>query len=169
MAEEIFDVVDQDDRVIGQAPRSQVHARGLLHRAASIFVFNSKGELLVQHRSATKDEFPSCYTSSASGHLGAGEGYEESAEREMFEEIGITAPLEYLTKLPASRDTANEFTVLFRAVTDQVPTFDPNEVAGGEYVALADLQRRMAAHPEQYTPPFRSLVEWYCREYRDQV
>lgn len=166
MPEEIFDVVDEQDRVVGQAPRSQVHKQGLLHRAACIFVFNSKGELLVQHRSATKDEFPSCYTSSASGHLGAGEDYAESAQREMFEEIGITAPLEYLTKLPASRETANEFTVLFKAVTDQVPTYDPLEVAGGEYVELSELQRRMAAHPAQYTPPFKSLVEWYCREHK---
>lgn len=162
MPEEMFDVVDEQDRVVRQAPRSEVHRNGWLHRAASIFVFNSRGELLVQLRSATKDEFPSCYTSSASGHLGAGEDYAESAEREMFEEIGLQAPLEYLTKLPASRETANEFTALFRTVTDDVPTFDPGEVADGEYVALDELQRRVAAEPQRYTPPFRSLLQWYC-------
>src|SRR4051812_18180622 len=100
MAEEIFDVVDEDDRVIGQAPRSEVHARGLLHRAASVFVFNRDGQLLLQKRSATKDEFPGCWTSSASGHLSAGESYDESAPREMREEIGIDAPLEFLHKFP---------------------------------------------------------------------
>lgn len=165
MPEEIFDVVDQEDRVIGQVPRSQVHARKLLHRAASIFVFNTRGELLVQLRSTTKDEYPSCFTSSASGHLSAGEDYAESAQRELFEEVGITAPLEYLTKLPASPETAYEFTALFRTITDQVPTLDPGEVAGSEYVSLPELQRRIAAEPERYTPPFKSLVAWYCEKF----
>src|SRR5690606_34978196 len=62
--EEIFDVCDADDRVVGQARRSDVHARGLLHRAVHVFVFNSRGELLVQRRSANKDEYPLCLTSS---------------------------------------------------------------------------------------------------------
>ena len=162
MAEEIFDIVDEHDRVIGQLPRSQVHARKLWHRAASIFVFNSRGELLVQLRSTTKDEYPSCYTSSASGHLSTGEDYAESAEREMFEEIGIKAPLEYLTKLPASPETAYEFTALFRAFSDAVPQPDPGEVAGVEYWSLSDLQARIAAEPERFTPPFKSLLAWYC-------
>ena len=60
MAEEFFDVVDERDRVIGRAPRSEVHARGWLHRAVHIFVFNSRGELLVQRRSAAMDMFPLC-------------------------------------------------------------------------------------------------------------
>ena len=58
MSEEIFDVVDQDDKVLFQAPRSVVHANHWLHRAVHIFVFNSQGKLLVHRRSATKDEAP---------------------------------------------------------------------------------------------------------------
>lgn len=163
MSEEIFDVVDKHDRVIGQAPRSEVHARKLRHRAASIFVFNSAGQLLLQFRSATKDEYPSCYTSSASGHLSAGEDYETSAQREMQEEIGLSAPLEYLAKFPAGPETAHEFTVLYRAVSDQTPDFDPGEVAGVEFAGLDDIRQRIAANPERFTPPFRTLFEWYCR------
>lgn len=81
--EEIFDVCDEHDRVIGQAPRSVVHAQGLLHRAVHVFVFNSAGELLLQMRSRHKDEAPLQFTSSASGHLGAGETYEAAAPREL--------------------------------------------------------------------------------------
>ncbi len=54
MPEEIFDVVDSEDRVIGQAPRSEVHAKKLLHRAVHIFVFNSRGQLLIHRRSARR-------------------------------------------------------------------------------------------------------------------
>jgi len=79
--EEQFDVVDELDRVIGQAPRSQVHAQKLLHRAIHVFLFNSQGELLLQMRTSTKDEYPDCYTSSASGHVSAGEYYDGTAHR----------------------------------------------------------------------------------------
>ena len=59
-SEELFDVVDEQDQILEQLPRSVVHARKLLHRAANVFVFNSQGKLLLQFRSATKDEYPHC-------------------------------------------------------------------------------------------------------------
>src|SRR5262245_4318584 len=101
-AEEIFDVCDEQDRVISTAPRSVVHARRLLHRAVHIFVFNTRGELLFHRRSAAKDESPLKLTSSASGHLGTGEDYGPAADRELEEELGLRGRLEYVTKLPAS-------------------------------------------------------------------
>jgi len=165
VAEELFDVVDADDAVIGRAPRSEVHARGLLHRAVSIFVFSSQGRLLVQKRSATKDEFPHCYTSSASGHLSAGETYDECAPRELEEELGLSAPLERLMKFAAGPETANEHTVLYRAVTDDPPRPDPGEIAEVEYCDLDDLDRQVAAHPARFTPPFRVLYRWYRDRY----
>ena len=174
MAEEIFDVVDAKDCVIGQAPRSEVHARGLLHRAVHILVFNSCGELLVQRRSATKDEFPLCFTTSASGHVSAGETYDESAPRELEEELGLRAPLEFLAKFPASRDTANEHSVLYRTVTDDVPVFDPAEIESGGYYRLDELLAWSEVEPEKFAPPFRLLLRWYVEtygspDYRDRL
>lgn len=163
MAEELFDVVDAEDRVIDRLPRSVVHARGLLHRAVSVFVFNAAGRLLLQMRSATKDEYPRCWTSSASGHLGAGEEYDDCAPRELVEETGLTAPLERLAKFPASAETANEHTVLYRAATDQRPTFDAGEVAYGAWFSLEEIDLLLAQTPEQFTPPFRTLYQWYRR------
>lgn len=163
-AEEIFDVCDAEDRVIGQAPRSRVHAEGLLHRAVHIFVFRSDGRLLVHRRSATKDEYPHCFTSSASGHLGAGEDYEPAAVRELEEELGLTSPLEYLAKFPAGPETANEHSVLYRTVTDAEPTPDPGEIESVEYLTVAEVSGRLEAEPEQFTPPFRVLFSWYSAQ-----
>lgn len=161
MTEETFDVVDSHDQVIGQAPRAVVHAENLLHRASSIFVFNSAGDLLLQFRSTTKDQYPSCWTASASGHLDAGEDYETAASRELEEELGLTSPLEFLTKFPASSETAFEFTALFRTVSDEEPIPHPEEIASLEWASLAEIERRVAATPEQFTPPFRVAFKWY--------
>jgi 16S rRNA (adenine1518-N6/adenine1519-N6)-dimethyltransferase len=164
MPEEIFDVVDEADRVVGQAPRSLVHAQQLRHRAVHIFVFNTCGDLLIHERSALKDEFPRCYTSSASGHLSTGEDYLEAAVRELAEELGLDAPLTYLAKFPASPQTAHEHTVLYRTTTDETPRPDPGEIASIEFLSLAVIQQRLERHPEKFSPPFVVLFRWYCNQ-----
>jgi isopentenyl-diphosphate delta-isomerase type 1 len=169
MAEEIFDVVDAHDQVIGQAPRSEVHAKGLSHRAVHIFVFNTQGKLLLQKRSPTKDEFPSRYTSSASGHLHSGESYREAACRELAEELGLHSPLTVLGKFPASREMAMEHTVLFYTVTDQPPCGDPTEIEQVEFYPLSQIVELLHHVPEQFTPPFRLLFRWYLEQGKERV
>lgn len=161
MPEELFDIVDDQDRVIGQMARSEVHRRKLFHRAVSIFVFDSRGRLLLQQRSATKDEYPLCYTSSASGHVSTGETYDETAPRELQEELGLTTPVERLAKFPARPETANEFTVLYRTITDTPPQFDPDEIAGGAFYELTEIADWLTRTPDQFSPPFRIAFEWY--------
>src|SRR5262245_23856282 len=139
MTEEIFDVVDEQDQVVGQAPRSVVHARRLLHRAVHVFVFNTRGELLLQKRSAHKDEYPLCYTSSASGHLSTGEAYESAAVRELDEELGLSGSLEWLAKFPAGPETSYEHTVLYRTTSDAPLRIDRQEIDGATFHTLAEI------------------------------
>jgi 16S rRNA (adenine1518-N6/adenine1519-N6)-dimethyltransferase len=162
MPEELFDVCDEHDAVIGQLPRSVVHARKLLHRAVHVFVFNSRGELLLQLRSAEKDEYPLAYTSSASGHLGAGETYDEAAPRELEEELGLAGcPLERLRKFPAGPETSLEHTVLYRVVSDASLRVDPHEILAATFHSLDEIAAMFAREPEKFTPCFVTLFEWY--------
>ena len=89
-AEEVLDVVDRDDRVVGQAPRGEVYARGLLHRCVFVQVRNDAGEIFTHRRTASKLVFPSYYDMFVGGVLGAGEGYAEAALREAEEELGVS-------------------------------------------------------------------------------
>lgn len=160
-ADEVFDVCDEQDRVIGQATRAEVHARGMLHRAVHIWVFRSDGQLLIHLRSATKDEYPSCYTSSASGHVDAGESYDDAAARELREELGIELPLTRLVQLQAGPDTANEHTVLFVGESDGPFAPDKGEIERVEWRTVEEVAAMIDRDPQHFTPPFRSLFAWY--------
>lgn len=167
MSEEIFDIVDENDQVVGQAPRPVVHQQNLLHRAVSIFVLKPDGRMLLQLRSDTKDQYPGCYTSSASGHVDAGEDYQTAAVRELHEELSLNAPIEYLKTFPGGPETAFEFTALYRLITDVEPVLDPGEIAGAEFLTLDAIAEKIVASPERFTPPFRVLFEWFNRFQQD--
>lgn len=160
--EELFDVVDQDDCVVCSQPRSVVHQRKLLHRAVHVFVFGTGGKLLVHRRSATKEEFPSVWTSSCSGHVSAGESYDETAPRELEEELGISGvPLRMLHKFAACADTSWEFTVLYSGVTDQSPVPDPEEMTAILWLSVEEIAAWMSRSPDEFSPAFRLLFSWY--------
>ncbi|MEV7524778.1 NUDIX domain-containing protein [Streptomyces sp. NPDC091371] len=88
-ADEVLDVVDRDDRVVGQAPRGEVYARGLIHRCVFVRARDAEGRIFVHRRTASKLVFPSYYDMFVGGVLGAGESYEEAALREAEEELGV--------------------------------------------------------------------------------
>lgn len=164
--DELFDIVNDRDEVVGQARRADVHAQGLLHRAVSIFVFNTRGQLLMQLRTATKDQYPLCWTSSCSGHVDAGEDYATAAQREMVEELGLTVKLTELAKFDGGPETANEFTVLYSATADAIPAAEPEEIERVEFVDVDEVARQIAETPDNFTPPFRTFFDWYRRNSR---
>src|SRR3989338_968813 len=93
---EYFDVVNEEDNIIGKASRDECHKKGLLHRTVHIFILNSKGELLLQKRSTKKNLYKGWWADATAGHVDSGETYDNAAKREMKEEIGISTKLEKL-------------------------------------------------------------------------
>jgi isopentenyl-diphosphate delta-isomerase type 1 len=150
MSEEIFDIVNDRDEVIGRKPRSEVHRLKLKHRAVHVLVFNSKGELFLQKRSKKKDCFPGMWDSSASGHLDSGEGYDACAVRELQEELGVimaNAP-ERLFKIDACPETGMEFVWVYRVQSEGPFTLHPEEIECGDWFSRSKLTQWLAEQPQ---------------------
>ncbi|MDD2647077.1 MAG: NUDIX domain-containing protein [Patescibacteria group bacterium] len=101
---EILNIVDENDNIIGQEQRERVHKSGLLHREIHVWVYNDKGEVLLQKRAMDKDTFPGLFDASVGGHVDLNQTYEEAATRELEEEIGVKADIKDLSYLIKMRD-----------------------------------------------------------------
>jgi isopentenyl-diphosphate delta-isomerase type 1 len=152
MSEEIFDVVNERDEVIGQAPRSEVHRRKLNHRAVHVLVFNARGELFLQKRSMKKDCFPGAWDSSASGHLDRGEEYDACAVREVREELGVqlAETPERLFKVDACAETGHEFVWVYQCRHDGPFELHPEEIESGGWFAAEEVSRWIQGRPEEF-------------------
>jgi len=156
--DEIFDVVDAENNVIGRASRQEVHAKGLMHRSVHILVFNSRGELFLQKRSMDKDENPGFWDTSAAGHVDSGEEYSRCAERERMEELGIgDTALEEIMRLPAQKDTFWEHVRVYKCVTDSNIIINEQEISEGHFWTLSDLTESLKSNPELFTSTFHLI------------
>ena len=168
MSEEIFDVVNERDEVVGQQSRSEVHRLGLLHRAVHVLVFNAAGQVFLQKRSLTKDRQPGLWDSSASGHVDAGEGYDACAVRELGEEIGLRlseAPRR-LFKLDACAETDQEHVWVYRCEAEGPFRLHPEEIERGGWFAPGEVSRWMAERPGEFASALLVIWERVIRELR---
>jgi isopentenyl-diphosphate delta-isomerase type 1 len=156
VAEEFFDVVNARDEPVGRALRQEVHARGLLHRAVHVLVFDDAGRVFLQKRSLQKDLSPGLWDSSCSGHLDAGEDYDPAAVRELGEELGLrhVPGLERWFRVEACEETGHEFCWIYRMRSNGPFILHPEEIDGGEWLAPAEVSRRLAANPQIYCSAF---------------
>ncbi len=154
VSSEPFAVVDERDRVVGSAPRATVHGDNLLHRAVHILLFNDAGELFLQKRSRQKDRHPLVWDSSAAGHVDAGEEYDQTAQRELREELGVEAPLERVAKLPASDKTGQEFIWLYRGSHNGPFRLERSEIELGAFFPTDLVTAWQQARPGDFAPGF---------------
>ena len=156
MAEEIFDIVNERDEVTGQAPRKEVHARGLLHRAVHVLVFNARGEVFLQKRSLKKDTARGKWDSSSSGHVDSGENYDACAVRELREELGlkISAPLQKLFKVEARQETGWEFCWIYRCESEGPFVLHPEEIETGDWFAPDAVTKWVNEKPQDFASAF---------------
>lgn len=168
MAEEIFDVVNEHDEVTGQAPRREVHARGLWHRAVHVLVFNERGEVFLQKRSMRKDTARGKWDSSSSGHLDTGEDYDACAVRELREEIGLllAQPPRRLFKVDACKETGWEFCWVYQCESEGPFTLHPDEIETGSWFAPLFVTQWVAEKPDDFASAF--VLIWTRFQRRSQ-
>jgi 16S rRNA (adenine1518-N6/adenine1519-N6)-dimethyltransferase len=154
VALESFPVVDKNDRWLRDAPRTEVHGNKLRHRAVHILIFSGNDGVFLQKRSRWKDRHPLKWDSSAAGHVNAGEEYDTAALRELNEELGISTELKRITKLPASKQTGQEFIWLYRGRHDGPFRLAPSEIEHGEFFPVALVSEWIRARPNDFAPGF---------------
>lgn len=161
-AEERVVIVDADNRPVEVVPRSAMRAEGLCHRVTGIFVIDRCGRLFVQRRTETKDVYPGMLDLCAGGVVVAGESYEECAEREAAEELGIVdTPLTpvfdsyFCDRGEGGGPPVQNWCRVFICRHDGPFTLQPEEVASGEFVAIADI---LADDASRYTPDSRAAL-----------
>jgi len=157
--DELFDIVNDRDEVVGQETRAVVHRTGLKHRAVHVLVFNRKGEVFLQKRSMSKDTAPGAWDSSASGHVDSGEDYDACAVRELREEIGLIVerPPERLFKIDARPETGQEFVWIYRLDAEGPFQLHPEEIEMGDWFELDRLTRWIADRPKDFAASFRLI------------
>lgn len=141
--QEIFDIVDINDNVIGQATRKVCNSDPkLIHRAIFILIFNDKNQVLWQERSHTKDINPGQWVTSVSGHVNAGEGYGEAAVREAKEELGIDISIEFLGKFLYRYPTETEYSAIFKSFSNGPFNYNRLEISTIRFMTVAEILQK---------------------------
>ncbi len=155
MSEQLI-LVDHNDKEIGSLEKLKVHQTGVLHRAFSVFIFNSKGELLIQQRAEEKYHSPGVWSNTCCGHPNVNEQTADAALRRLNEEMGMQCRLTFQFKFTycAAFDnglTEHEIDHVYYGISNHEPVRNPREVKAWKYISLADLQADMLKNPEKFS------------------
>ena len=152
-------LVDEQDNPIGKMEKQQAHIEGLLHRAFSIFIFNSEKKLLLQKRASSKYHCGGLWTNSCCSHPRENENIQDAANRRLAEEMGMQCSLKPIFTFMYRAEFDNgliehELDHVFFGESDQNPKINPEEVETYRYIAMEDLQQEVKEFPKNFTPWF---------------
>lgn len=153
-------LVDQHDKPVGLMEKMEAHIKAELHRAFSIFIFNSNNQLLIQQRALSKYHTPGLWTNTCCSHPRDGESLEQATSRRLMEEMGMTAKLDkafsFLYKADVGQGlTEHEFDHVFIGYSDQKPSINLDEVESWKYDSMANIRKDIEQNPDVYTVWFK--------------
>jgi isopentenyl-diphosphate delta-isomerase len=154
--EDILILVNELDEPCGQMEKLKAHQVGALHRAFSVFIFNSKGELLLQQRAKEKYHSSGLWTNTCCSHPRIGEEMGEATHRRLSEEMGITCPTTFAFSFLYNAVMENgliehEFDHVYFGNSDEIPVPEKSEVQAWRYISLKDLRHEITESPENFT------------------
>jgi isopentenyldiphosphate isomerase len=148
MCDELLDLVNENDQVIGQMPRSEVHAKKLSnYRVINVFLMNEAGKLWIPRRAQDKALYPLCLDASTAGHVASGETYEQALIRELMEEVRIDATslsYKFLGALNPHEHYTTAFMKVYLLFVNDVPDYNPNDFVEYFWLTPQELLRRLA-------------------------
>ncbi len=155
-ADDLIILVDKNDIEIGLLDKTTVHETGVLHRAFSVFLFNSMGFLMLQRRAMSKYHSPGLWSNTCCSHPRQGEDTKAACSRRLMEEMGLKCNLSFAFSFTyrAQLDkglTEHEFDHVYFGFTDKVPKPDPQEVMDWKYISVEELQKEISTRPDDYT------------------
>ncbi|MFP9100000.1 isopentenyl-diphosphate Delta-isomerase [Flavobacterium sp. RHBU_24] len=164
MTEEQVILVNEQDVPIGLMPKMEAHEKALLHRAFSVFVVNSKNEIMLQQRAAHKYHSPLLWTNTTCSHQRDGESNIEAGTRRLQEEMGFSTPLKelfsFIYKAPFDNGlTEHEFDHVMIGLYEGEPSLNPEEAESWKWMAVEEVRDDMRLHPELYTVWFRIIFD----------
>ena len=166
MSEEKVILVDKNDNQVGLMPKLEAHEKGVLHRAFSIFIFNSKYKLLLQKRASSKYHSGGLWTNTCCSHPREGEDIFDAANRRLDEEIGITTSLrkvyDFIYKAELDNQlTEHEFDHVFYGVCDNDPILNKDEAEDFKWVDMETLNNDIIKNEDNYTVWFKIAFEYF--------
>lgn len=172
--EEKVVLVDEQDRETGIMGKWEAHTKGLLHRAVSVIVFDSTGQMLLQRRALTKYHTPGLWSNTCCSHPRQGETPEDAAHRRLREEMGFETRLDkkFIFTYKAHFDNGlieHEVDHLFTGIYDDDPVINPKEVHEFKWMDTAELINDMELNPVNYTAWFRIIMGKIRNEYPELI
>jgi isopentenyl-diphosphate Delta-isomerase len=161
---EFLILVDESDNPWGKLEKYLVHEKGLLHRAFSVFIFNSKGEMLLQQRAYDKYHSGGLWTNACCSHPRFGEHLTHAVERRLKEEMGLQCPVDFAFSFHYRAELENglienEWDHVFIGVTDEAPSPSKSEVNHWKYISVDDLRKDISKNRNCYTAWFQLILE----------
>lgn len=149
-------LVDIDDNVLGTMEKMDAHVLGKLHRAFSVFIFNTSGELLLQQRALTKYHSGGKWTNTCCSHPRLGEETLDAANRRLLEEMGMKCDLQYAFNFTYKAELLDgieehEYDHVYFGISDELPVPDPEEVSAYKYLSMDVLSKDIKQNPNEYT------------------
>lgn len=162
-------LVNENDIPLGTMEKMEAHRKALLHRAFSIFIFNNKGEMLLQQRAAEKYHSAGLWTNACCSHPRPGEDTGEAAKRRLYEELGFTTPLEKIFNFTYKSEFDNgltefEFDHVYTGLYDQAIYPNRVEVSDYSYRSLDDIRASLELYPHKFTSWFHLAFPLVCEK-----
>lgn len=174
MKEEQVILVNERDEQLGLMPKMEAHEKALLHRAFSVFIFNKKGELLLQQRACNKYHSPNLWTNTCCSHQRNGESNIGAGKRRLQEEMGFVCDLEvvfwFVYKAPFDNGlTEHELDHVMVGYFNDDPLINKEEVESFKWMTLEDVKIDINDHPEEYTEWFKIIFKESLLKIKERI